>query len=124
MKVLEPMEEKQITRASVTVVMVAALIADVLQMPATLAMISGIFTLEGVAIDLLIDLFMAGLTTCLLGFHWALLPTCVIEAVPVLEAAPTWTGCVSFVAWRRRGQLASGKTGHYRKTPPRHQKPY
>jgi hypothetical protein len=38
----------------------------------------------------------------LLGFHWMLLPTILLEGLPLVAAAPTWTACVLFVLWRRR----------------------
>ncbi len=111
MSALNSMQRRPAATTRVAAAVSAAILADILQLPATLALFSGIFAVEGLAIDWLIDLFMAGLTTGLLGFHWALLPTCMIEAVPVIDAAPTWTGCVLFVAWRRRGQLVSGEKG-------------
>jgi hypothetical protein len=44
----------------------------------------------------------------LLGFHPLLLPTLLIEIVPVADALPTWTGCVGLVvALRRREQRAA-----------------
>ena len=57
--------------------------------------------MQAEALDLLIDIGMAGLTTSLLGFHWTLLPTALIETVPGLDVAPTWTACVSYVVWKR-----------------------
>ena len=45
----------------------------------------------------------------MIGFHWLLLPTFVLELVPVLEDLPTWTACViAVIALRKREQ----------KTPP------
>jgi hypothetical protein len=45
------------------------------------------------------------LTMCLLGFHVLLLPTFVIELIPVIEDFPTWTACVAaVVALRKRGE--------------------
>jgi hypothetical protein len=90
--------------------LVVAVAADVIQLPITLAffatLVSGIgapadLPLEG--LDLAVDIVAAISTNWLLGFHWALLPTAVLEAIPGVSAAPTWTGCVLFVIWRRRG---------------------
>jgi hypothetical protein len=42
-----------------------------------------------------------------LGFHPLLLPTFVIEFLPVADLLPTWTGCVALVvALRRREEQA------------------
>ena len=38
----------------------------------------------------------------LLGFHPLLLPTFLIEVLPVIDVLPTWTGCVGLVVSRRR----------------------
>jgi len=54
----------------------------------------------------LVDVVAMVLTTCLLGFHPLLLPTFVIELVPLLDELPTWTACVAAViALRRREKL-------------------
>ena len=47
-----------------------------------------------------------GATTVLLGFHWMLLPSLLMEIVPGLDLIPTWTGCVAFVVWQRKKQQA------------------
>ena len=53
--------------------------------------------------DEIIDLAVMGLETWLLGFHWMLLPTFVLEVVPLVDALPTWTACVlAVVAIRKR----------------------
>jgi|GEM_PF-880410 hypothetical protein len=53
-----------------------------------------------------IDVVAMGLTCWLLGFHVLLLPTFLLEVVPVLGGvSPTWTACVAaVVALRRREQ--------------------
>lgn len=56
-------------------------------------------------IDQGIDLVAALFTIGLLGFHPLLLPTFLIELIPVADLMPTWTGCVLFVlALRRKAQ--------------------
>jgi len=51
------------------------------------------------------------LTSWLIGFHWLLLPTFVLELVPVLEDLPTWTACtIAVIALRKRGQRDAGKS--------------
>ncbi len=54
--------------------------------------------------DEAIDVAAMVLTVWLLGFHPLLLPTFVIELLPVVDVLPTWTGCVGVVIARRRQQ--------------------
>ncbi len=56
-------------------------------------------------IDQLIDIVAMVLTIRILGFHILLLPTFVLELVPVLDELPTWTACTAAViALRKREQ--------------------
>lgn len=57
--------------------------------------------------DEIIDVAAAVMTWRLLGFHPLLLPTFVLELVPVADLLPTWTGCVAVVIALRRRQPAS-----------------
>jgi len=51
-----------------------------------------------------IDVIAAILTMATIGFHFLLLPTFVVEFFPLLDMAPTWTGCViAVIALRKRG---------------------
>jgi hypothetical protein len=43
----------------------------------------------------------------LIGFHPLLLPTFVLEVVPVADLLPVWTGCVALVVALRRRQQGS-----------------
>jgi hypothetical protein len=55
--------------------------------------------------DQLIDIAAMILTCRLIGFHPLLLPTFVLEFLPVAVMLPTWTGCVAVVvAIRKRRQ--------------------
>ncbi len=56
--------------------------------------------------DQLLDLVAMILTWRLIGFHPLLLPTFVLEFVPVADLLPTWTGCVAVVVTLRRRQRA------------------
>ena len=56
--------------------------------------------------DELLDAAAAGLTWRLLGFHPLLLPTFVIEFLPIVDMLPTWTGCVALVIAMRKRQQA------------------
>ncbi len=54
--------------------------------------------------DEIIDIIAAIILSLLLGFHPLLLPTFLVELIPVVDMLPTWTGCVAAVViLRRRG---------------------
>ena len=56
--------------------------------------------------DEVLDVVATGLVWRVLGFHPLLLPTFVVELLPVADMLPTWTGCVALVvSTRRRQQL-------------------
>jgi len=58
--------------------------------------------------DELLDVAAMALTWRLIGFHPLLLPTFVLELLPVADMLPTWTGCVAIVILlRKRQQQAS-----------------
>jgi len=62
-----------------------------------------------VGADEILDVIAAALTWWAIGFHPLLLPTFVVEFLPVTDLLPTWTGCVAaVVALRRRHQRISG----------------
>jgi hypothetical protein len=54
--------------------------------------------------DEILDVIAAFVMWRLLGFHPLLLPTFVIEFLPVSDLLPTWTGCVATVTALRRRQ--------------------
>ena len=56
--------------------------------------------------DELLDVAAMVTTSWLLGFHPLLLPTFVLELLPVADMLPTWTGCVGIVVARRRRRMA------------------
>ena len=74
--------------------LVIALAADALQIPTQ-------FTPPVLGI---IDVVAMILTSLALGFHVLLLPTFVIELFPIVDMAPTWTGCVLAVIALRRNR--------------------
>ena len=59
--------------------------------------------------DEILDVAAMLLTWRLIGFHPLLLPTFVLEVVPVADSVPAWTVCVAIVIALRRKQ---------RNTPP------
>ena len=56
--------------------------------------------------DELLDVAATIVILRLIGFHPLLLPTFVLEFLPVADMLPTWTGCVAIViALRKRQQV-------------------
>ena len=61
-----------------------------------------------VLIDQAIDCVAMILVSWVIGFHVVLLPTFVVELVPLVDELPTWTACTAAViAWRKREQRAA-----------------
>jgi hypothetical protein len=55
--------------------------------------------------DQLIDVVAMLLVSWLIGFHWLLLPSFILELVPLIDEFPTWTACViAVIILRRREQ--------------------
>ena len=57
--------------------------------------------------DQIIDVIAMLLTGWLIGFHWLLLPTFVLELIPFANGLPTWTACVVAVIVLRKRQQRS-----------------
>lgn len=58
--------------------------------------------------DEILDVAATILTSRVIGFHPLLLPTFIIEFLPVTDLLPAWTGCVALVvALRKRQQAVS-----------------
>jgi hypothetical protein len=100
------MDKPELTQSRIIGAFVIAIIADLIQFPITAVEATGLFTIPGELADFVVDCFVMGATTVLLGFHWMLLPSLLVEVVPGLDLIPTWTGCVAFVVWQRKKQQA------------------
>ena len=61
--------------------------------------------------DEIIDGIAMFLTWRVIGFHPLLLPTFLIEFLPLVDMLPTWTGCVALVVSLRKKQQTA-------KSPP------
>lgn len=84
--------------------MAIAIVLDLVQAPAQVATLSGVLALPVEAVDIGLDVFAGLLFTRLLGFHWALAPTFLLEALPFVDVAPTWTACVWLVINARKNE--------------------
>jgi hypothetical protein len=101
-----------------TLAMGVAILADLIQLPINLSFVAAAASGVGLmaadipleALDTAIDIATAFVVNSLLGFHWTLLPTCALEMVPGVDALPTWTACVAYVAWRRKAEQQSLST--------------
>ena len=96
------MRKPKLTRTRIILAFAAAVVADLIQLPITAVEGTGAFLIPGEIADLVVDCFAMAATTALLGFHWALLPSLILEVIPELDLLPTWTGCVAFVIWQRK----------------------
>jgi len=65
----------------------------------------------------IIDVIAMGLTSGLIGFHVLLLPTFVIEFIPLANVLPTWTGCVLAVLALRRREAKQRALAQIEKPP-------
>jgi len=89
----------KLTRTRIVLAIVIAMFADGLQL------LLGPF---GWAFgDQIIDVITMLLTGWLIGFHWLLLPTFVLELIPFANGLPTWTACVVAVIVLRKRQQRS-----------------
>jgi len=86
---------RELSRARVAAAVTAAVLADLLQ----IVLLPMAWTGAQQAIDVVAML----VTMVVLGFHLLLLPTFVVELFPLVDALPTWTGCViAVIALRKR----------------------
>ena len=86
-----------LTRPRMFLALAVAVVADGLQI--LLGPLGWLFA------DQLIDAVAMLLTMRILGFHILLLPTFVVELVPLVDDFPTWIACViAVIALRKRGQ--------------------
>ena len=90
-----------LTRPRIVAAIAVALATDGLQL--------ALGPLGWVGADQILDTVAMLLTMGLLRFHVLLLPTFVVEALPVIDTLPTWTGCVGVVlALRKRAEMGKG----------------
>ena len=85
-----------LTRSRISAAYAVAVATDVLQF--TLGPLGWAFT------DEILDVVALVATTKLIGFHPLLLPTFVLEIVPLADMLPTWTACVALVVVMRKKQ--------------------
>jgi hypothetical protein len=95
-----------LTRARIVAALCIAVAADIVQLV--------LGPLGWIYVDEAIDLGVMIAESLLVGFHPLLLPTFVVEVIPVIDMLPTWTACtMAVIALRRRAARAD-------QTPIRH----
>ena len=99
----------QLSSGKVAAAFTVAVLADCIQLPVNVLMLTGVLAVPSKAFDIFVDMVTFGITATLLGFHWVLLPTAFAEAIPLLDAFPTWTGCVAFVVYQRKQEFARAR---------------
>jgi len=96
---------KTLTRSRIGLAFAVAMAADVMQF--ALGPLGWTFLDEGLDVVAMIAVSL------LIGFHPLLLPTFLLEALPLVDMLPTWTACVAVVvALRKRAQAAAAARGH------------
>ena len=100
-----------LTRGRMVLALVLAVVADFLQIV--------LLPFEWLFVQQIVDVIAMALTMWLLGFHPLLLPTFLVEFIPVVDMLPTWTGCViAVIALRKREQRAAPVIDISPKLPP------
>jgi hypothetical protein len=84
---------KPLTRRRVRLALAIAMLADVVQLGLFPLFSEGAFAPANDVLDVIVAIVMF----VLIGWHWAFLPTIVLELVPALNLVPTWTAAVLFV---------------------------
>jgi hypothetical protein len=89
-----PFAARPLTRGRIALAIAIAGATDALQI--------GLGPLGWTFVDEVADVAAMILISLLIGFHPLLLPTFVLEAFPLVDMLPTWTGCVgAVILWRR-----------------------
>lgn len=92
-----------LTRSRIRSAYLVAIATDVLQF------VLGPFGWAGS--DEVLDVIAAIVETRLLGFHPLLLPTFLLELLPISDILPTWTGCVALVVAMKKKQAPPPSPG-------------
>jgi hypothetical protein len=87
-----------LTRQRVWIAYAVAAVVDILQF--VLGPLGWAFA------DEILDVAAMALMWRLIGFHPLLLPTFVLEVVPIADLLPAWTACVALVVALRRKEQA------------------
>src|ERR1700722_15764854 len=92
----------ELTRKRILSAYGVAIVADLIEFPIAALELTAIGAPLAVFLSFVLDAFVFGILTILLGFHWLFLPSFLVEVVPGLDMLPTWVGCVFFVVRQRK----------------------
>ena len=95
-RLLSPASAPALTTGRIGSAYAVAVATDALQLVAG--------PLGWVGADEMLDFIAAAATWRLLGFHPLLLPTFIIEFLPIADMLPSWTGCVALVVAARKAR--------------------
>jgi hypothetical protein len=101
-EILAVMTKPILTKKRIVIAYTIAIIADLIEFPISALELTVIAAPVAMFMSLTLDVFVFGIMTFLLGFHWLLLPSFLVEVVPGLDMLPTWVGCVWFVVRQRK----------------------
>jgi hypothetical protein len=96
------MVKSQLTKKRIVIAYTVAIVADLLEFPISALELTVIAAPLAMFLSFMLDVFVFGIMTFLLGFHWLFLPSFLVEVVPGLDMLPTWVGCVWFVVRQRK----------------------
>jgi hypothetical protein len=105
---MKPAHHPTITRTKAIAALSVAVAADLIQL--------ALGPFGWTSFDEFIDVVAMVTTWSLLGFHPLLLPTFILECVPIVDMLPTWTGCVGAVLLLRKGQQTRPAPNHANET--------
>ena len=91
------MDENQ--RGRVLAARIVAVLADAVQLGFLPLFAGG----APAGFDAVLDVVVGAAMIALVGWHWAFLPAFLVELLPAVDLAPTWTLAV-FIATRRSGE--------------------
>ena len=99
-----------LTRRRIVLALIVAITADAIQVL--------LGPLGWTLFDEVIDVIAMIAIGLLIGFHPLLLPTFVLEFIPVIDMLPTWIGCSAIVIALRKKQQESCSVPPVISTPP------
>lgn len=95
-RLLTPSQVPALTRSRVVSAFAVAIVTDVVQF--------GLGPIGWAGADEVLDVITAVVQYRLLGFHPLLLPTFLLEFLPITDMLPTWTACVALVISTRKAR--------------------
>jgi hypothetical protein len=112
------MTGKMPSKTRIILAFAVSLVADALEFPINGVVATGLFALPAEVADFILDSVVMLIISFLLGFHWVLLPSFLVELVPGIDMFPTWTGCVAWLVWHRKQQAKMAANPPLLDAPP------